>query len=103
MPKGTGTYGPAYEPIVDGERLNKQHVAIREYMLVAGRKSLAAIASALGYPEASISAQLRHLRKPKFGGYIVEKRKCGNYWEYRVLPPAPGGVAQESFLKELFK
>jgi hypothetical protein len=26
------------------------------------------------YPPASISAQLRHLRKPQFGGYSVEKR-----------------------------
>ena len=26
------------------------------------------------YPQASISAQLRHLRKPEYGGYAVEKR-----------------------------
>lgn len=26
------------------------------------------------YPPASISAQLRHLRKPENGGYVVEKR-----------------------------
>jgi hypothetical protein len=27
------------------------------------------------YPPASISAQLRHLRKPAYGGYVVEKRQ----------------------------
>jgi hypothetical protein len=46
------------------------------------------------YGEASISAQLRHLRKPKFGSYVVEKRvrrgvvlrdvEHGAIWEYRL-------------------
>jgi hypothetical protein len=27
------------------------------------------------YPPASISAELRHLRKPEYGGYAVEKRQ----------------------------
>lgn len=48
------------------------------------------------YPPASISAQLRHLRKQEFGGYEVEKRQrlsgrilqgedFGTVWEYRLL------------------
>ena len=46
------------------------------------------------YGEASISAQLRHLRKPQFGGYVVEKRQrdvdavvrkeVGVVWEYKL-------------------
>lgn len=40
-------------------------------------------------PHASISAQLRHLRKPKFGGYTVEKRHRGDrahgLYEYRLV------------------
>ena len=47
------------------------------------------------YPPASISAQLRHLRKREFGGYEVEKRQrlsgrvlhgedFGTVWEYRL-------------------
>jgi hypothetical protein len=47
------------------------------------------------YPPASISAQLRHLRKPENGGYLVEKRPrvvgkvlrgedFGTVWEYRL-------------------
>jgi hypothetical protein len=46
------------------------------------------------YGEASISAQLRHLRKPKYGSYVVEKRvrrgivlrdlEHGAIWEYRL-------------------
>lgn len=47
------------------------------------------------YPPASISAQLRHLRKPEFGGFDVEKQQrasgkilrgedFGTVWEYRL-------------------
>jgi hypothetical protein len=47
------------------------------------------------YPPASISAQLRHLRKPEYGGYVVEKRPramaailrgedFGTVWEYQL-------------------
>ena len=47
------------------------------------------------YPPASISAQLRHLRKPQFGGFAVEKRPrassavlrgedFGTVWEYQI-------------------
>ena len=41
-----------------------------------------------GDPEASASAQLRHLRKPRFGSHTVEKRNRGarefGLWEYRL-------------------
>ena len=47
------------------------------------------------YPPASISAQLRHLRKPEYGGYAVEKRPrelgkvlrgedFGTVWKYQL-------------------
>jgi hypothetical protein len=47
------------------------------------------------YPPASISAQLRHLRKPENGGYVVEKQPraigkvlrgedFGTVWEYQL-------------------
>jgi hypothetical protein len=51
------------------------------------------------YPPASISAQLRHLRKPQFGGFVVRKRQrtsgkilrgedFGTVWEYQLRRPA---------------
>jgi len=43
--------------------------------------------SSLGYPESSVSAQLRHLRKPKFGGHTILKRRrfSGHgLWEYQL-------------------
>jgi len=87
-----------------------QLVAIRELMTRAwGRGiwlTLGEIAEATEFAEASISAQLRHLRKAHNGGYHVEKRhrrlrrvtaamrKIRNarrgpvIWEYRVVPAA---------------
>ncbi len=39
----------------------------------------------------SISAQLRHLKKPQFGSYLLEKRRRGKLksglWEYRLRKP----------------
>jgi hypothetical protein len=52
-------------------------------------RTLDEIAHATGDPHASISAQLRHLRKPRFGAYVVEKRHRGaparGLYEYRLL------------------
>ncbi len=62
------------------------------------------------FGEASISAQLRHLRKPWYGGYVVEKRRredvrgvrpeqTGALWEYRLRPPGElgGGLSNREF------
>jgi hypothetical protein len=56
--------------------------------------TLAELAGKTKFPPASISAQLRHLRKAKYGGWVVEKRrrewvKEELVWEYRL---AEGGV-----------
>lgn len=87
------TYGPAYSPVLDGERIQKQHEVIRDCVLYGGWWTLNELSKKLGYPEASISAQLRHLRKPAFGEYRVEKRRRegAGTWEYRALPPAQMG------------
>jgi len=80
--------GPDYEPENDKPRLRKQHVVIRELMLGSKWLTLSEIARKTGYPEASISAQLRHLRKPRFGSYLVPKRRRGDrkngLFEYTV-------------------
>ena len=83
--------GSVCEPEIDGKRLGKQCEKIRDYMLKNSWKTLAEIEEVLGYPQASISAQLRHLRKERFGGYGVEKHRRlkengepGGTWEYLV-------------------
>ena len=85
-------FGPAYEARHDEARLRTQHEVIRDVMLSAAEigtwLTLRELAGITRYGEASISAQLRHLRKPTFGGYAVEKRRRGEpscgVWEYRL-------------------
>ncbi len=46
------------------------------------------------YPQASISAQIRHMRKPEQGSYTVERRYIGDgLYEYK-LHPESGKVKQ---------
>src|SRR5437870_8859540 len=84
-------------------RLRTQLETIREVMLSAAQRdswlTLREIAAITHYGEASISAQLRHLRKPAFGSYVVEKRRregdaaegrpAWAGWEYK--PDGRGG------------
>lgn len=80
--------GETYDPKVDQPRLSRQLDETRDYMLRAGWRTLSEIASATGFHEASISARLRDLRKPRFGSYTVERRRRGEVgrgiFEYRV-------------------
>lgn len=82
--------GSDYVALVDGPRLLRQHERIRDLMLDGVWRTLSEIATATGDHEASVSAQLRHLRKPSFGGYVVNKRRRGavsrGLWEYQVSP-----------------
>ena len=77
-------------PVNPGElpRLLQQHETIRDLMLDGRWRTLGEIAEKTDYPEASISAQLRHLRKPRFGKFRVEKQRrngiSSGLWEYRV-------------------
>lgn len=105
------TFGPAYERAADGARLRTQMEVVREVMLGASDcgawLTLREIEALTRYPQASISAQLRHLRKRTFGSYIVEKRRRGapgrGVWEYRLLPPRPAGAEQLALLGELVR
>lgn len=87
-PKPMRFNGPAYEPEKDQERLTGQIFRVFSLMRDGKWRTLAEIASRTGDPQASISAQLRHLRKPRFGGHSVDKRARGDrangLWEYRL-------------------
>jgi hypothetical protein len=76
-----------------------QREIVRSVMRMAAQceswMTLAELARKTSYPEASISAQLRHLRKPENGRHEVEKRRrkweettrAGSHekvWEYRM-------------------
>ena len=78
--------------------LRRQRDVLCDVMLAAGQcetwLTLHELARLTGYGEASVSAQLRHLRKPEYGGFLVEKQQRavdeivrssgGPVWEYRL-------------------
>lgn len=79
--------GPEYVPARDQERLTGQILRIFSLMRDGKWRSLPEIATATGDPEASISAQLRHLRKTRFGSHTVNRRHVGSgLFEYQVIP-----------------
>jgi hypothetical protein len=77
-----------------------QREVLRDVLLSATRcgswLTLRELSQLTQFGETSISAQLRHLRKPKYGSYVVEKRvrrglvvsdlERGAIWEYRLMP-----------------
>ena len=87
IPRGpTPTMGPAYEEAKDRVRLQGQLGRVWDLMRDGCWRTLPEIAARTGDPEGSISADLRHLRKQKFGSHVVEKRRrTGGLWEYRVV------------------
>lgn len=72
---------------IDGERLGRQLVAVRDCMADGQWRTLREISQATGAPEASASARLRELRHD---GHTVERRRRGDpragIWEYWVAP-----------------
>jgi hypothetical protein len=77
--------GADYVPSRDDKRLTGQIERVYSLMADGKWRTLKEIALATGDPEASVSAQLRHLRKERFGGHTVERQhiKRGLY-EYRL-------------------
>ena len=86
------TYGPVMTE-EDVPRILTQFDELLNIMLYRGWFTLSRLHDLTGIPEASISAQIRHMKKPQFGSYIVNKRRMLNsaIWEYQCLPPIPNG------------
>lgn len=92
--------GETFDPKLDCERLAGQLARVREFMLQDRRGTFATlgeIALAARCSEASASARLRDLRKPRFGALTVERRRvpgARGLHEYRVLRPRPPAPEQ---------
>ncbi len=70
----------------DTERLSGQLNRVLELMSDGHWRTLRSISDSCVASEASVSARLRDLRKPRFGSYSVERRRVADgLWEYRVL------------------
>lgn len=70
----------------DASRLTDQLGRIK-YLMTDGKwRTLQEIANITGDPPASVSAQLRNLRKVRFGSHIIEKQYLGNgLFHYRLI------------------
>ena len=78
--------GADYDHDRDNARLTGQLLRIWNVVKDENWHTLPELSTRTGDPEASISAQLRHLRKPRFGSHIVERRHVLNgLYEYRVV------------------
>lgn len=87
-PPGAARFdGADYVPERDDARLHGQLERVWNVMRDQAWRTLAEIEQLTGDPQASISAQLRHLRKPRFGSHQVEKVYLGDgLYRYRLIP-----------------
>ena len=83
--------GPEYVPEIDNARLSSQLLRVKELMLDGVWRSIDEISAITTDPPASVSAQLRHLRKSRFGSYVVDRRPSGDrkngLFHYRLQAP----------------
>ena len=78
--------GDDYQPERDKERLRGQILRVYTAIKDGRWRTLRQLAEITGDPEASVSAQLRHLRNPRFGGHEIVKRYIKNgLYEYRLV------------------
>jgi hypothetical protein len=70
--------GADYDHERDHARLTGQILRVFELMRDGMWRTLAEIEAATGDPQASVSAQLRHLRKRRWGSHTVNRRHVGD-------------------------
>ena len=78
--------GADYQPERDDPRLTGQLLRVFSLMRDGEWRTLHQMEVATGDPEASISAQLRHLRKHRFGSHTVNKEYLGRcLYHYQLV------------------
>jgi hypothetical protein len=82
--------GDTFVQEADGVRLAGQLERVRGLMIDLKWRTLGEIAAAIGAgSEAAVSARLRDLRKQKFGGHVVNRRRRGEakrgLFEYQLV------------------
>lgn len=83
--------GADYVPERDDTRLTGQLLRVFGYMSSGAWHTLTEISAATGDPAASVSAQLRHLRKKRFGGHQVDREHVGDgLYKYRLVVKQAG-------------
>jgi len=78
--------GSDYSKDRDGKRLTAQYMRVFSLMSDGDWRSLNVIATLTKDPEASVSAQLRHMRKEKFGNHTVNKKHIADgFYLYQLV------------------
>lgn len=81
--------GRTYEDKHDRARLESQLVRIFDLMKDGNWRTLREISAIVHGSESGVSARLRDMRKPKFGGHTVERRARGDrergLFEYKLI------------------
>ena len=79
--------GTTYDHERDGKRLSGLMLKVHDLMQDGEWRTLPQICEQISAnSEASVSARLRDLRKPRFGGYCVEREYLADgLWRYRVV------------------
>jgi Fe2+ or Zn2+ uptake regulation protein len=72
------TFGDHYDKDRDEPRLTNQRDLIMEYIKRHRDFSVEEVASALSFPENSVSSQVRHLRKKQFGDLCIPIHHVGS-------------------------
>jgi hypothetical protein len=81
--------GDTYEPAKDQARLTGQLARVKAAMADGHWHTLPWLATTVQGSEAGVSARLRDLRKPKFGGTpedVKRRRVSDGLFEYRWMP-----------------
>lgn len=77
--------GRTFSPVDDGQRLTRQLDLVKRCLMDGSWWTLTALAAVSGGSEAGVSARIRDLKKPRFGGYVIEKQRVsGGLWRYRI-------------------
>lgn len=80
--------GDSYDSNRDRSRLSLQLERVRTILGDGGWHTLPELEERLGHPQASISARLRDLRKPKHGSNDIQREYVANgLWRYRMVRP----------------
>lgn len=80
--------GNTYDRKQDSKRLSSLLKRVRLIMLQGNWRTLKELKDETGGTESSVSARIRDLRKEKFGGHEIErKRIVGGLYAYRLIRP----------------
>jgi|ETNvirenome_6_85_1030632.scaffolds.fasta_scaffold275130_2 hypothetical protein len=90
--------GTTFDERLDGVRLRKQWERVRDAMADGQWRTVQEIMLlAEVESDASVTARIRDLRKARFGGYDVDRKRSENHdglWVYRLREPEPAGQRQ---------